>query len=227
VSLPVDLELLVDIHRGRLGPREYRVIRARPQQLAQAVLLQESWYFEIFADAPAAEALAAAWMLAAESRHSLVWLPLRPGAPVPDGEPGGRPLDLLLVHHSLQFPASRWKALRARLGPGRPQRVEVSRSSIRLPDHDAYARRHHREYRDHLTEHVAADTLLLTGSDRAFREAAPLFLDVAENGPTYTPRRRGDHYCAELRPQDGTIRGGAALHIAYPPTHALGEGGAP
>jgi hypothetical protein len=35
----------------------------------------------------------------------------------------GRPLDLVLLHHRLAFPPSRWKQVRSRLGTGRPHTV--------------------------------------------------------------------------------------------------------
>ncbi|GAA3104324.1 hypothetical protein [Streptosporangium carneum] len=87
---------------------------------------------------------------------------VRPDAPV-------EPLDLVLVRHSLQFPTSRWPAVRTRLGLGRlhtatlPEDVFPGREEI---DHE---RAGTRKYRDRLRFDLAARTLFVVGSAEAFR----------------------------------------------------------
>ncbi|MFJ9041101.1 hypothetical protein ACIRF8_31595 [Streptomyces sp. NPDC102406] len=71
---------------------------------------------DAYFDQNAARRIGALWTLAASSPRSLIHLPMR-GNPVPSRElpeDGARQLDLVLLHHSLQFAPSRWKEV-----PGR------------------------------------------------------------------------------------------------------------
>ncbi|MFI5801526.1 hypothetical protein [Streptomyces sp. NPDC051561] len=106
------------------------MIRPAPAP-ARLVLRDAPHWLSMYADREGAERLVALWALAARSAHSLIHLPLRAN-PAPErlggggiaGDPavgaGSVPLDLVLVHHSPQFPTSSWKQVGARLGPGRP-----------------------------------------------------------------------------------------------------------
>ncbi|MFD7259241.1 hypothetical protein [Streptomyces sp. NPDC059874] len=194
----------VTVHRTRLGPQEYTVIRpARPPERAR--LVDDDRFLNAYVDQGAARLMGGLWSLAASSPRTLIHVPLRHGGASP--EPGARRLDLVLLHHSLQFAPSRWKELRGRLGAGRRRSVTVSTAQPEI-DHAAL---HHAENRDLFHQHVHAETLFVTGSAKAFRETAGLFHDVAANGPG--PGPAGDrHYCAQLRHGDDSAR---VIHIEY------------
>ncbi|WP_309112167.1 hypothetical protein [Saccharothrix sp.] len=198
------MRLRVLIHRARLGGDEYRVVRpAHPP--TRAVLLDHDRWLSGYVNTEAAQVLATLWQLAAHSRHSLIHLPMRTNpSPVE-----GRPLDLVLLHHSLGFPPSRWKSLRARLGQGLPHTVR-----LRPPASDiSYARRHYRENRDRFDEHVHAETVFLVGSPPLFRETAHLFRELALKGPSSPDGP--DHACARLHSNDGTLGNARELHVEH------------
>ncbi|WP_367137624.1 MULTISPECIES: hypothetical protein [Streptomyces] len=187
------MKLSVLTHQVRLGADEFRVVRpARP--LPRAVLLDRDRYLHVSVDRDAALSIAGLWMLAARSPRSLIHLPVRvnplPAGDVPDG--ASRQLDLVLLHHSLQFAPSRWKQVRSRLGPGRPQTVSLPESERDQSARIDYEARHYRENRDLFHQHLHAETLFMTGSAKVFRETARHFLDVAGTGPGRTPAHPGD-----------------------------------
>ncbi|MFD7631160.1 hypothetical protein ACFV7Q_34965 [Streptomyces sp. NPDC059851] len=196
-------------HQVRLGPAAFTVFRpARPP--ARALLRDDDWFLNAWFDQEAAELTAGLWSLAATSPRSLVHLPIRAGAAAGGGTPG-RPLDLVLLHHSLQFAPSRWKELRGRLGPGRPHTVDLRRARTGRPDR---MDRHDWARREVFHQHVHSDTLFLTGSTRTFRRTADLFADIARNGPAGAAGAAAfpdGHYCRRLycgpRARD--------LHIEY------------
>jgi hypothetical protein len=115
----------------------------------------------------AAAMFALAWGLAARSPHTIVYLPLR-RAELPDHHAEGRPLDLVLLHHRLAFPPSRWKQVRAGLGTGWPHSVVLPSDAWRSRPVADHRRSWHQEFRDHLRWDIPADTLVLTGSRKAF-----------------------------------------------------------
>ncbi|MEV6579669.1 hypothetical protein AB0M92_16100 [Streptomyces sp. NPDC051582] len=204
------MRLHTTIHTARLGAREFKVIRPAPVP-ARAVLVDGPWYLDGWFDREAAHLTAGLWALAATSPRSLVHLPLRANA-AGGADPGTgprRPLDLVLLHHSLQFAPSRWKELRGRLGPGRPRTVD-----LHVPDPDAQpggSGRHHREKRDHFRQDIHSETLFMTGSARTLREGAGRFADLARTGPGEVLNHGGRHYCrrVDCRPADRD------LHIEY------------
>ncbi|QES08145.1 hypothetical protein DEJ44_22675 [Streptomyces venezuelae] len=204
------MKLPVVIHRARTGADEFRVVRpARP--LPRAVLVDHDRYLGAYLDQEAARSIAGLWTLAARSPRSLIHIPLRtprsPDRAVPD--PAGARLDLVLLHHSLQFAPSRWKEVRARLDPGRPHTANLPEAN---PPVTAPGTRHHRENRDLLHEHVRAGTLFMTGSAKAFHETAHHFLDIAHQGPTHTGTR---HYCTQLHANAGILGKSREIHIEY------------
>ncbi|MFJ7268673.1 hypothetical protein ACIQV3_18850 [Streptomyces sp. NPDC099050] len=205
------MKLPLTIHRARLGPVEFKVIRpARPP--ARAVLSDGNWRLHVQVDQGAAQLIAGLWSLAATSPRSLVHLPLRRTDP-DTGAPG---LDLVLLHHSLQFAPSRWKELRARLGPGRPQTADLPGPASSAPVVDPWPERRHAENRDRFHQHVHAGTLFMTGSAKLFADTARFFADVAHQGPGYVfahPDHR--HYCATLGAYDNTVSAGSGIHIVY------------
>ncbi|MFE2289062.1 hypothetical protein ACFXDJ_33440 [Streptomyces sp. NPDC059443] len=212
------MNIPVTIHQARLGQAEFKVIRpARPP--ARAVLVDRDRYLNVSLDRHAARLTAGLWSMAASSPRSLIHLPIR-NNPLPEADPprpGERRLDLVLLHHSLQFPPSRWKELRARLGPGRPQTVAPPVPAPFPEDGVAgWEVRHHAENRDLFHQHVHADTLFMTGSAKLFRETARHFFDIALYGPGHVSRPGGyPHYCTELHSLAGILGNAREFHIEY------------
>ncbi|MFE9045278.1 hypothetical protein ACFYOG_30765 [Streptomyces sp. NPDC007818] len=211
------MSLPVLVHRSRKGPEEFRVIRPA-EPLTRAALIDHDRYLGAYLDGSAARGIAELWLLAARSPRSLVHVPLRangrPDRAVPGG--AGSPLDLVLLHHSLQFAPSDWKRVRGRLGPGRPQTVSLPEAEGAAPAVD-HAARHHRENRDLFHQHVHAETLFMTGSTKVFRESAQHFLTVSREGPLHTPDDHGStHFCTRLYGNAGILgKDARELHIEY------------
>ncbi|MFC8344420.1 hypothetical protein [Streptomyces sp. NPDC057280] len=211
------MRLGVTERRVRLGAEEYRVLRVGG--LRRALCFDSEHWLSLWVDRGAAAELAAAWLLAARSPRSLVHLPLRRRDERPVGvalpEPH-RARDLLLLHHSLQFPASRWKEVRARAGKaGSQHTVEFRRADFPLPHDRGVPDAHHAEFRDRLRLSTAADTLVLSGSALPFADAAADFLDLADTGPGPGPHP-GGHVCAELHPGSGLLeRSMPLMHVEY------------
>ncbi|MFG3490200.1 hypothetical protein [Streptomyces sp. NPDC047972] len=211
------MKLALTIHRARLGSTEFKVIRpARP--LAHAVLIDRDRWLDAYLDRDAAQRIGALWEVAASSPRSLVHFPMRRGhAPAGrEGDDSHRQLDLVVMHHSLQFAPSRWKELRNRLDRGRPRTVTLPWAGD--PDDDGidYGTRHHRENRDLFHQHLHAETLFMTGSAPVFRDTVRNFLDVAQNGPGHALAHPGDsHYCSRFHGNDGTLGNAREMHIQY------------
>ncbi|WP_018549610.1 hypothetical protein [Streptomyces sp. LaPpAH-108] len=211
------MKLPVVVHRARLGADEFRVVRpAGP--LSRAVLIDHDRHLDAYVDQDAARGIAGLWMLAARSPRSLIHVPLRanrmPVREVPDD--AGSRLDLVLLHHSLQFAPSHWKRVRGRLGPGRPQTVSLPEAEQGDGEVTDPATRHHRENRDLFHQHLHAETLFMTGSAKVFRETARHFLDVARKGPGHIPVHPGHpHFCTELHSNDGILGDAREIHIEY------------
>ncbi|MFC4111882.1 hypothetical protein [Nonomuraea zeae] len=179
------------------------------------MLIDHDWHLDAYLDQDGAQRIGGLWMLASRSPRSLIHLPMRTNRP-PAGETTGRRLDLVLMHHSLQFAPSRWKQVRGCLGPGRPQTVDLpqaGRTEAVPADHQA---RHHRENRDLFHQRLHAETLFMTGSAKVFRETAGLFLDVAGKGPGHVPLHpNAAHFCIELHSNDGFLGNAREIHIEY------------
>ncbi|BAJ26627.1 MULTISPECIES: hypothetical protein [Kitasatospora] len=231
----------ITVHRIRSGAREYRVVRSAPGP-GRLVLRDEHHWMTLYADRPGLARLLALWSLAARSPHTLLYLPLR-GRPMPDGPlPGpvseaGQPgLDLVLAHHSLGFRPSAWKEVRARLGPGRPQRTGTPDTEFTVRSGRA-ERFHHAEFRDHLHFATAAGTLFVTASAPAFRDAGAELRSLLADAPAVHHRhyrRHPDlpevpvyqHVCVELSTaptRHGDLHGPflpGMLHVQYCPEWA-------
>ncbi|MET7921217.1 hypothetical protein ABZU45_36380 [Streptomyces avermitilis] len=211
------MKLPITIHRARLGSTEFKVIRpASP--LTRAVLIDHDRHLDAYLDQDAAQRIGGLWELAASSPHALVHLPLC-GNPAPSRDlpaAGTRRLDLVLLHHSLQFAPSHWKEVRGRLGPGRPGTATLpgaGRSDGAVVDPEA---RHYRENRDLFHQHLHAETLFMTGSAKVFGETARHFFDVARNGPGYVPVHPSyPYFCTELHSNDGVLGDAREIHIEY------------
>ncbi|MFF5492045.1 hypothetical protein [Streptomyces aquilus] len=210
------MRLSVTEHHVRLGPHAYRVLRVGG--LRRALCYDNEHWLSLWVDRAAAAELAAAWLLASRSPRSLVHLPLRRrderplGAALPEPH---RARDLLLLHHSLQFPASRWKEVRARAGragqAGSQHTVEFRRADFPLPADQGVPGAHHAEFRDRLGLSTAADTFVLSGSALPFADAAAAFFDLADTGPY-----QQGHVCAELHPGSGLLEPSMPLmHVEY------------
>ncbi|KAA2257534.1 hypothetical protein F0L68_24870 [Solihabitans fulvus] len=181
----------------RLGGDSYRVIRpARP--IGHASLYEGRLGAQLSVDKAATVDLAFAWWLVARSRHSLVYLPLRSSGSSCGAEYGGRRLDLVLLHHSLRFPVSRWRQVRARLSPSVAHTVTLPPQAFRTADREEHVRRFHREFHDHLRWAVAADTLFLIGSRLAYELEGDQVRALAEDCPAHLAASPTAHCCAEI-----------------------------
>ncbi|MEV6279823.1 hypothetical protein [Nocardia sp. NPDC051832] len=204
------------INTVRLGREAYRVVRpARP--IEHAPLHEGCHGVQITVDKTAARTLAMAWALAARSPRTLVYLPLRHnGIGCNEYGHGTEPaLDLVLLHHSLGFPAARWKDVRAKLTGGRPHTV-VCRGLPAVPDASA-ATRHHRGFKDILRQTIAADTLFLTGSRTAFALEGDRLRALIEECPRHMHEQPDTHCCAEIT-VDGHWQW---LHVEYCRVHRV------
>lgn len=182
---------------ARLDGHVYRVVRpARP--MAHASLYESPHGAQLTVDRSAAADLAAAWWLATRSPRSLVHLPLRSSTSSCGGQCGDRKLDLVLLHHSLGFPLSRWKRVRARLSHPRPHKVTLPPRPFRALDDEEYRRQSHHGFRDHLRWGIAADTLFLVGSRLAYEFEGDRLRELAEETPTGLAALPGRHCCAEI-----------------------------
>ncbi|MET8997018.1 hypothetical protein [Amycolatopsis sp. NPDC004169] len=182
------------VSTARLDGRDYRVIRpARP--ITHAALYERRGGAQLSAGKAATLDLACAWWLAARSPHSIVHLPLRSRESSCGGEHEERPLDLVLLHHSLGFPASRWKRLRARLSAPAPHKVTLPPRTFPPVD---YARRWHQGFRDHLNWKITTDTLFITGSRPAYEFEGEAVRALAEDCPAHLAEEPGTHCCAEI-----------------------------
>ncbi|ROQ72605.1 hypothetical protein EES39_35060 [Streptomyces sp. ADI92-24] len=211
------MKLPITIHQARIGSVEFKVIRPA-QPLVYAVLTDHDRHLDAYLDQDAARRIGGLWTLAASSPRSLVHLPMRsnraPSRELPGD--GTRQLDLVLLHHSLQFAPSQWKEVRGRLGAGRPQTVTLSdreHTGDAAIDHEA---RHYRENRDLFHQHLHAETLFMTGSAKVFRETAQHFFNVARSGPGYVPVHPSyPYFCTGLHSNDGILGNAREIHIEY------------
>ncbi|MEO6089795.1 MAG: hypothetical protein ABIQ18_42475 [Umezawaea sp.] len=181
----------------RLDGDSYRVIRpARP--IAHASLHEGRLGAQLSVDKAATVDLAFAWWLAARSPRSLVYLPLRSSPSSCGEEYGGRKLDLVLLHHSLRFPVSRWKRVRARLSSSAIHKVTLPPKAFRPVDREEHMRSYHREFRDHLRWSIAADTVFLIGSRPAYELQGDGVRALAEECPAHLAEAPDVHCCAEI-----------------------------
>ncbi|MEU5692268.1 hypothetical protein [Actinosynnema sp. NPDC020468] len=181
----------------RLGADHHRVIRpARP--IAHASLYEGRLGAHLSVDKAAAADLASAWWLAARSPHSLVHLPLRSSTSTCGEEYGPRKLDLVLLHHSLAFPVSRWKEVRAHRSRPAPHKVTLPPAAFPAFDRDAHHRSLHDGFHDHLRWSIAADTLFLVGSRHAYELRADEVRALAEDCSAHLAQAPETHCCAEL-----------------------------
>uniref|UniRef100_A0AAU2V4Z4 Uncharacterized protein n=1 Tax=Streptomyces sp. NBC_00003 TaxID=2903608 RepID=A0AAU2V4Z4_9ACTN len=213
------MKIPLTIHQVTLKSRQFKVIRpAAPP--SRAVLLDQDRYLGAYLDQDAAYLIAGLWELAASSPRALIHLPMRSN-PAPSHDlpgHGTRQLDLVLLHHSLQFAPSRWKDVRARLGTGRRRTVTLPGASRADADRDSpgVEARHYKENRDLFHQHLHAETLFMTGSAKVFRETAPRFRELGRRGPGFAPGHPGhSHCCTELHSTEGILGNAREMHIEY------------
>ncbi|WFE65066.1 hypothetical protein [Micromonospora sp. WMMD714] len=130
---------------------------------------------------------------------------------------------MVLLHHRLAFPPSRWKQVRSRLGAGRPHTVVLSDRAWPSRSVGDHRKTRHHGFRDHLRWDVAADTLVLTGSREAFELEADQVRALAEECPAHRARAPETHCCAEIgmgvnRCPPHQRRPYATLHAEYSST---------
>ncbi|MFJ9841888.1 hypothetical protein ACIRYZ_15725 [Kitasatospora sp. NPDC101155] len=213
------MRLRTKIHRVRLGRDEYRVITSARQTAGASLYAGPgSWFAELHVDRQGAEDLATVWALAARSRRSLVHLPLRANTGptgLPD-VPSEDRSDLLLVHHSLGFPPSRWKEVRARLGAGIPHTVDLPATDFPSEEAIDYDRHNFTGFRDQLRFTGAAHTLVVTGSLTAFRWTGSQLHGFSREAPGWRAARRPDAHCCVTLASGHAAKGiPGSLHITY------------
>lgn len=175
----------------REGPAAFRVMRPVEPLRGRIVSSRASW-FGGTVDKHALRTLALAWAFAARSPGTITYLPFDTEAA--DSEVAV--LDLVLIHHALQFKPSRWKRIRGRLGPGRIETIALPESAYRGGKNPAPS--HYRENRDRVASVVAANTLVLTGSRVAFERDLANLRDIVENGPAEKAEHPERHLCIDL-----------------------------
>ncbi|CAM3238589.1 hypothetical protein [Stackebrandtia soli] len=182
----------------RLDGNQYRVIRPEGP-IVHASLREGRSEPRLSVDKAATMDLATAWWLAARSPHSLVYLPLRSSAFDCDrDEDGGLKLDLVLLHHSLRFPVSRWKAVRARLSHTEIRKETVYAQALPSLAREDYGARRHSDFRDHLRWAIASDTLFLIGSRRAYELDGDTMRELLEECPADLADYDKTYCCTEI-----------------------------
>jgi hypothetical protein len=191
----------------QLGRDEYRVVRpARPLTHAPMYLSEPGALMSV--DKASARQLAMAWAFAIRSPRTLVYLPLRHNQCACRGYGTEALQDLVLMHDRLAFPASRWKDVRARLGPGRPHTVRTQGlAEVDCASHEGEALRHH----------VAADTVFISGSRKAFALEGNALRTLVEECPRHMHENPGTHCCAEISVGEE----GDWLHVIYCAEHRV------
>lgn len=227
---PDGLRAKVVVHRVRFGGDEHRVIRpARARNVGLYATTRNN--YGLYVDRPDGRQLGTLLMLAARSPRSLVYLPLRSNPDVPGiGLPDEQPLDLVLVPRARQFRPAHWKPLRTRIAAANaPRELRTARvpendltkdtPSDRLPCDDRYT----------IRQHLHAETLFLTGTSGAFREAARHVFALAADGPPLASDYYGHdyyawgcnyHHCSNLYDRDRLPPDWRQLHMTFHPTWA-------
>ncbi|WP_333776075.1 hypothetical protein [Streptomyces sp. IBSBF 3136] len=172
--------------RPRTGPHEHRLVQPlRP--LRHTSLRAPEPVGLLLGDHDGLSRLAGLFSFAACSRHTLVHVPLRGGAPPDEGV--GEPVDLLLVHHSYGLRTSMWPALRRALGPGGPLSVRTDEARTARDAaawrgrQEGSGRQERPDRRDELRHVTHARTLILFGSRDVFAETAISLAHAAGWGP--------------------------------------------
>ncbi|HCT76213.1 MAG TPA: hypothetical protein DGG94_04110 [Micromonosporaceae bacterium] len=216
------MKLTVTEHRTRHDGRDFRVLRPNPPIRRTTLRDVGDWYMLLCTDNGEAMRLAACWHLAGRPRQSLVHIPLRHDhdslAQSEDWWPSRLPLDLLLMHHSLQVPASQWKPIRARLDRGRPRTVETGIKPQNEFEHHVSKPWRAHDSIDVLDLNLHADTLIATGSEQSLRAGSFLFMQLAIWAPSALRANPSQgYYSATMHPLDGLLRHktGKGMYLIY------------
>jgi hypothetical protein len=194
----VAVKLRLTVHHVRLGAQEYRVLQPRPTP-CHATLRDGRTCFILRLDRETAWQFAAIWELATRSPRSIVYLPMRRNQLSDDDSDWQaelRPLDLVVVHHSLRLRPSTWPQIRNHLGAGHSHTADIPKRVLRARDQQPWNPRFaYRENLDRFVHHVYAETLFLTGSTPVFGATVGEFTHVADHPDTHPEWRA---YCAEF-----------------------------
>ncbi len=188
-----ELELRASVQVVRLGRTTYRVVRPTAPLAGWLVERLVCWSgVDGALDKHSLRALTIAWAFAARSPRTITFLPISSDGP----ESTAHALDLVLVHHSLQLPASRWRSVRRRLGPGHPETITLPARAY--DGHEEPDWSHRRADRDRFTRTVAAGSLVLAGSRPAFERDLRQLVAMVEQGPAERAAFPNRHLCVEL-----------------------------
>ncbi|WP_037682414.1 hypothetical protein [Streptomyces griseus] len=166
--------------RPWIGPHEHRVVQPG-QPLRHTSLRAPEPIGLLLGDHDGLNRLAGLFSFAASSRHTIVHIPLRDGAPPDEGV--GELVDLVLAHRALGLRPSAWPRLRRKLVNGTALTVRTDEARTAR---DAASRRERRERagcRDELRHATHARTFFLFGDRDVFAEIAMDLAEAAGRGP--------------------------------------------
>lgn len=186
--------------------KEYRVGRTRVLIPEQSFIytyvgdLCSGNDFMIFSNQQDLHKLGKLWSVAARFRDALVYLPIRKNPVTPYVSNWfDQGLDLVLLHHHLQFPIKEWKRVRSKMRRGKL--FSVKSGTVRS-DMNRYTNLTSQDYErlwdeyphDRLYVEKRYETLFLVGSSRVFRYMIRSFLDLSRTGPQISvPGKYHDH----------------------------------
>ncbi|MFD4142887.1 MULTISPECIES: hypothetical protein [unclassified Streptomyces] len=224
------LRLKITVQRVRMDGTDFRVVSpAKP--LKNGAFYRSRRSLDLYVDRPDGHRIGTLFLLAARSPRTLVHLPMRTTATAPGvGWEDEKPLDLVLAHRAVQFRPTRWKKLRERLTAGNAPR-ETRTASVPESDLQAGHASGRAPWSDPdssgLRQDEFAETLFLTGTTPALREAARQVFAVTEEGPPaaasglYIAGGCNYHVCRGLFTWEELQAGGwDELHIEFSPPWA-------
>jgi hypothetical protein len=145
------------------------------------VLVRADEACDLVVDSDGATNVAAAWALAARSKRSLLYMPLRYNAErAASYVPAGEPMDLVLLHHTAQFQLTKWSQLQQRIKQGSPHTVTNIKVEYLTDDEIDWAGHYTGEFHDQLRSWRIDNTFFVVGSTRAFRESAVLLHELVD-----------------------------------------------
>ncbi|WP_067963325.1 hypothetical protein [Nocardiopsis trehalosi] len=236
-----DLRVRVVRRRVRTGNRELTIVRPEPLLRCVALYRRNDDEWRMSVDRPDGRRLAALFLLAARSSHSLIHLPTRSAALAPAFDDEHEvTFDLVLAPRALQFRPGHWKRVR-QLASSRANSGSVTSVSPPLADlpepgpemplglwpyqYQELMARQQREQPSNwqrpprIQDQIQAETLFLTGDPMDYRAAARDLVDLTVYGPPHAqvghfiPGGCHYHICRDLGPWDGA-------HVEYAPSWA-------
>jgi hypothetical protein len=225
------LRLKITVRRVRMDGKEFRVL-SPAQPLKNGALYRTRNSLDMYVDRPDGHRITTLLLLAARSPRSLIHLPMRTTATAPGvGWHDEKPLDLVVAHQAVQFRPTRWKQLRERLraanAPCETRTASVPESDLRADGHGSGRAPWSDPDSSGLRQHEFAETLFLTGTTTALREAAREVFAVTREGPPaaasglYIAGGCNYHVCRGLFTwEEMQANGWDELHIEYSPPWA-------